>query len=123
MRGKIKDLMIEYGKIAVVTYFAIFFLTWGSLYLAANSGVDLSTIPWVSEKFEEGSYIFIAYLATKILQPVRIATTVLLTPIAALAWKRLISLRHLKKEDELTQEHGDLKLGDKKDVEQHDNAG
>ena len=123
MRGKIKDLMIEYGKIAIVTYFAIFFLTWSSLYLAATSGVDLSTIPWVSEKFEEGSYIFIAYLATKILQPVRIAATVLLTPLAALAWKRMLNLRNLKKDLEAAQDHEEHPLGDKKDAEQHDNAG
>lgn len=83
----------EYGPIAFVTWFGIFFLTWGGFILAIKFGLDVgrdaadaSTDPGA---LETSGVVGGAYLATQLTKPIRIAVTFGLTPVLAAAWKRL----------------------------------
>jgi hypothetical protein len=83
MREKWKSLLSEYGPVAAVVYFSIFFLTLGGFALAIKLGFDVKSA-------EGGVGVFgAAYIATKLTQPIRIAATLGLTPIAAAGWKKL----------------------------------
>lgn len=83
MQKTIKHILGEYGPIAVVTYFAIFFsvlfAAWGALHFG-----------WRPESVAGNVRTFTAaYLATKLTQPARIAGTLVLTPILARFYRRL----------------------------------
>lgn len=83
MQNKIKQIVGEYGPIAIVVYFAIFFTVllaaWGALHFG-----------WRPESVAGNVGTFTAaYLATKLTQPARIAATLVLTPILARVHRRL----------------------------------
>jgi hypothetical protein len=67
----------EYGKIAIWTYLTLWVLVLGAFFLAIKSGVD------VDGAGEASSALFGAWLAAKVTQPVRIAATIVLTPMVA----------------------------------------
>lgn len=83
-----KQLVERYGAIAVGTYFAIFFSVLGGFWLAVSSGADLAR-GFDSLGFDTSSAtsrsgtLVVAYGFTKLTQPLRIAATVLLTPLIA----------------------------------------
>lgn len=93
MRKTFNKLLAEYGAVFVVVYFTIFFgvflgawagirYGWDPRPLVARIGLNPNGIvasagPWV-----------IAYGVAKVTQPVRIAATLLLTPILAKVWER-----------------------------------
>jgi hypothetical protein len=85
--------MAEYGIIAVIIYFTIFFLCWIGSWAAIERGVDLAAL---ARRVGLSSNRLVAslgawtaaYIFTKILQPVRIARTVVLTPFAARLYER-----------------------------------
>ena len=79
----IKELLSEYGGVAMTVYFAIFFICLVFFYLAIQSGTDLSQFEWFSGTLGQAGTLGIAYAATKVIQPIRIGLTVLLTPVVA----------------------------------------
>lgn len=83
VRRRLEQLFADYGAMAIVTYFGIFFLTWAGFAGAIVMGVDV-------EGAAAGvGTIGAAWLATKVTQPLRIGATVVLTPVAARAWHRI----------------------------------
>ena len=83
MKKKIQDLIALYGKLALITYFVIFLLVFFSFYFAIQAGVDLESWSLFEGKLEQAGTAVVAYVATKITQPIRIAVTVALTPLIA----------------------------------------
>jgi hypothetical protein len=75
VKEKLQKILAEYGPIAVVVYLAIFF----TVLFAAWSAIHLGWRP-DSVAANVGTFTA-AYLFTKITQPVRIALTLVLTPI------------------------------------------
>ena len=83
MRKTIKHILTEYGTIALIVYFAIFFLVLGGFWMAIRFG-------WRSDSTAAGVGTFAAaYIATKLTQPLRIAVTVVVTPFIAKLYERL----------------------------------
>jgi hypothetical protein len=79
---KLKALMAEYGRLAMVTYFTIFALVLASFYAAIVSGFQPES------STESMGTLGAAWLATKLTQPLRIGATLILTPIIGMALKR-----------------------------------
>jgi hypothetical protein len=80
---KIQNLLTEYGPVAIVVYFTIFFLVLLSAWTAIHLG-------WRPESVTGSVGTFTAaYLVTKVTQPLRIAGTLALTPLAAIAYRRI----------------------------------
>ncbi|MCI0572522.1 MAG: FAM210 family protein, partial [Myxococcaceae bacterium] len=77
-KERINQLTTTYGPVALVVYFGIFFLVWGAFAVAIRyfgfqpQGVAGEAGVWT-----------MAYLATKLTQPARIAATFALTPLMA----------------------------------------
>ena len=94
MRKTFQKLLAEYGVVAVVVYFTIFFATWVGAWAAIQQGVDLAAL--AKRVGLSGNRIVAnlgawtaAYIFTKILQPVRIGVTLLLTPLLARLYERV----------------------------------
>lgn len=83
LRKRLSDLFAEYGSIAIVTYFVIFFATWIGITTAIRTGAQVE-----GAAGETGS-IGAAYVATKLTQPLRILATLAVTPFAAMLWHRV----------------------------------
>lgn len=74
-----KALLPEYGKIALTTYFSIFFLVLAGFTIAIRLGFrpeEGSATGWAGTMAG-------AYAATKLTQPLRILATLGLTPVIA----------------------------------------
>ena len=98
MRKTFNKLLAEYGAVFVVVYFTLFFgvlvggwaairYGWDPRPLVARIGLNpdglvASAGPWV-----------IAYGVAKVTQPVRIAATLVLTPVVARVWERATGRR------------------------------
>ncbi len=83
MRKTLKNILAEYGAVAVVVYLTIFFAVLFSLWAAIHLG-------WRPESVTGNVGAFTAaYLATKVTQPLRIAVTLALTPLVAKLYERL----------------------------------
>lgn len=79
--------MAEYGVVAVVVYFTIFFAVLGGFYFAIRLG-------WHPQGVTGGVGAFAAaYIATKLTQPLRIAVTLGLTPLVAKLYERVTGKR------------------------------
>ncbi len=83
IQEKLKGLVEQYGVVALVTYFGIFFLCWGVFALAFNAGVELIQSDEVRSKLATAGAVTAGYVANKVIQPLRIAATILLTPLIA----------------------------------------
>jgi hypothetical protein len=93
VRKTFQKLMTEYGVIAVIIYFAIFFLCWIGSWAAIERGVDLAALAarvgLSSNRLVASLGAWTAaYIFTKLLQPLRIGLTVVLTPLAARLYER-----------------------------------
>lgn len=98
MRKTFQKLLAEYGVIAVIVYFTIFFGVWIGAWAAIRRGVDLAALAHrvglSSTGFVAGLGAWAAaYFFTKLLQPVRIGLTLLLTPLLARLYERTRSVR------------------------------
>lgn len=82
MRKTLKNVLAEYGMIAVVLYLAIFF----AVFIGAWFGIRLGWAPG-GIAGNAGAWTA-AYLFTKLTQPLRIAATVVLTTFVGKLWKR-----------------------------------
>ena len=80
MNSKAQNLFAKYGRVGLFVYFIIFFLTLFGFWLLLTAGVDIRTWSFFSELGDIG-VIGLAYAATKITQPIRIALTLLITAI------------------------------------------
>jgi hypothetical protein len=82
MGAKLKHLLAEYGPVAAAIYFTLFFGVLVGIFLAINAG-------WAPEGVAGNAGAWTAaYLATKLTQPLRIAATVVLTPVVGRLWQR-----------------------------------
>lgn len=87
-RTQYQELVARYGRVAVLTYFGIFFSVLGGFWLAVSSGADLAGglqalgMDTSSATGRSGTLV-VAYGFTKLTQPLRIAATVVLTPVLA----------------------------------------
>jgi len=82
VKKTVQKLMAEYGTVAVIVYFTIFFATLGGFWLAIRFGWRPS-----SAAGSVGT-LAAAYIATKLTQPIRIAATVVVTPFVAKLYER-----------------------------------
>lgn len=83
MRKTIQKLLVEYGAIAVVVYFAIFFLVIFGFWAAIRFGWQPSSTAGTLGVWTA------AYIATKLTQPLRILATIALTPIIGKIYERI----------------------------------
>jgi hypothetical protein len=83
MRKRLNQLLAEYGAVAVVLYFAIFFLVLGGVWLAISAGWKPASVSGRAGTFAA------AYIVTKITQPIRIGATLVLTPLVARLYERV----------------------------------
>ena len=94
MRKTFQKLMAEYGVIAFIVYLTIFFGTWFGAWAAIQRGVNLAAL---AARFGLSSNGFVAnlgagtaaYIFTKLLQPVRIGLTLILTPLLARVYEKM----------------------------------
>ncbi len=86
----------EYGPIAFVTWFTIFFSTWAAFYFLLSAGMDLGG--WLSSGEQSGwlwnlvkdwGAVGLAYIPTQVVKPIRIAATFAITPVLHRYWTRL----------------------------------
>ena len=82
MGSKVQNLFSEYGRIGIIVYFSIFFMTLFGFWMLLTVGVDIRTWSYFS-KLEAAGAIGFAYIATKITQPIRIGLTLAATPVVA----------------------------------------
>lgn len=82
MRKTLKDLLAQYGQVALVVYLAIFVVVLAAMWIGIHMG-------WRPESAAGNAGTFgAAYLATKLTQPLRIGATLALTPLVAKAHER-----------------------------------
>lgn len=72
---KLKGLLARYGRLALLTYMVIFALFYAGFYAAIVAGFRPEGVDGNVGAFGG------AYLATKLTQPIRIAASLLLTPL------------------------------------------
>lgn len=82
MRKTLKQVLAEYGAIAVVLYLSIFAVVFVGSYFAIRLGWTPGSVAG-----NAGAWTA-AYIVTKITQPLRIAVTVLLTTFIGRVWER-----------------------------------
>lgn len=85
---RFKAFINEYGTIAIVTWFTIFFGTWAAFAALLGAGLDLGG--WLSEGEGSGwlwgvvkdwGPIGLAYIPTQLVKPIRAAATFAITPV------------------------------------------
>ena len=82
MKQKLTEMIERYGKVAIYLYLGIFAATLISVWLLVQNGVELQQVSWFQEGLAgKAGTLTIAYVVTKILQPVRIGLTLLLLPL------------------------------------------
>jgi hypothetical protein len=82
-RERLKALLAEYGRVALYTYLGLFVLVFAGFALAIAAGIQV-------ESAQGGAGVLgMAYVATKVTQPLRIAGTLALTPLIASGINRL----------------------------------
>jgi hypothetical protein len=83
----LKQVFTEYGTVALVLYLMIFVLVFAGVWLALKAG-------WApSGAAGSAGTVAAAYIITKLTQPLRIAATVVLTPIVARVYERITGRR------------------------------
>ncbi len=95
---RLKRLLAEYGRVALGTYFAIFFLALAGFALALSQGLELASLD-LGGAGSAGVFAG-AYVATKVTQPVRIAATLALTPIVAAVLRRTMRTARVAQPEE-----------------------
>lgn len=80
MRKTLKNILAEYGVIAVIVYLTLFACVLVGSYFAIRLGWTPGTVAG-----EAGAWTA-AYIVTKIAQPLRIAATVLVTTLIGKLW-------------------------------------
>lgn len=82
MKKTLKEILAEYGAIAVVVYLVLFVVVLVGSYFAIRFG-------WTAKSAAGNAGIWTAaYIVTKLTQPLRIAATVLLSAFIGRLWER-----------------------------------
>ena len=81
MRKTLKNILAEYGAIAVVVYLTLFTIVFVGSYFAIRLGWTPGSVAG-----EAGAWTA-AYLVTKVAQPLRIGATVLITTFLGKLWE------------------------------------
>lgn len=82
MKRTLKEILAEYGAIAVVVYLVLFAVVMIGAYFAIRFG-------WTTNSAAGTAGIWTAaYIVTKITQPLRIAATVVLSAFIGRLWER-----------------------------------
>ena len=97
MRKKLQELLTQYGPIAAVTWFAIFFLVLGGFALALQFGFNSDAVTSKMASFgfrpdgiaAKAGVWTAAYGLTKVVQPLRIGAWLLVTPVLSRIWQRV----------------------------------
>lgn len=87
VKKTVQHLITEYGTVAVIVYFVIFFSVLGAFWLGIRFGWRPSSVAG------DAGTLAAAYIATKLTQPLRIAATVVLTPLIARTYDRITARR------------------------------
>jgi hypothetical protein len=87
---KLKDHFAEFGTIAIIVYFTIFFATWAGFAIAISQGIEAEGVA------SDSGVLFGAWVATKATQPLRILATLGVTPFVAAIWHRVRGRRPTK---------------------------
>ena len=82
MIAKLKQILVQYGVLGIVIHMTVFFVVLTGFYVAIIAGLTPDSVAGRAGAFTA------AYLATKLTQPLRIALTVVLTPVAGRLWQR-----------------------------------
>jgi hypothetical protein len=82
LKERFKALMEDYGPVAFAVYFAIFFLCIAGFAVAFRMGFQMEGVGGTA------GTLGAAWLATKVIQPIRILATLALTPLVGRAWMR-----------------------------------
>lgn len=81
--GRLQQLMMEYGAIALVVHLTLFALTLSGFAIAISAGFQ-------SEGTGEETGVWVAaYVASQLTKPIRLPLVVVLTPIVASVWHRM----------------------------------
>jgi hypothetical protein len=93
VKKTVQNLLAEYGTVALIVYFTIFFATLGGFWLAIRFGWRPS-----STAGSVGT-LAAAYIATKLTQPIRIGATLVVTPFVAKLYERVRGRRPVTPND------------------------
>ena len=93
LKKTVQNLLAEYGTVAVIVYFTIFFAVLGGFWLGIRFGWQTTSVAG------SAGTLAAAYIATKLTQPIRIAATVVITPIVAKLYERMRGRRALPNAD------------------------
>lgn len=77
MKAKLDALLAEYGKIVLLVYLSTSVVTFGGAMIAIKSGFQ------VEGAAEGAGLVAASWVFLKLTQPIRIAVTIVLTPIVA----------------------------------------
>ena len=81
--GKLQQLLVEYGAIALVVHLSLFAITICGFAVAISAG-------WETDGAGEETGVWLAaYIASQLTKPIRIPLVVVLTPIVAAVWHRI----------------------------------
>ena len=83
MRKTIQNMLVEYGAVAVVVYFVIFFLVIFGFWAAISFGWQPASVAGTMGVWTA------AYIATKLTQPLRVIATLAITPLVAKVYERV----------------------------------
>lgn len=81
MKNKLQDVFTQYGRMGIIVYFGIFFLSFFVFWTILSFGIDIRSWSWFSGILGDLGSIGLAYAATKLVQPIRIGLTILITPL------------------------------------------
>ena len=84
MKERLQEQLAEYGGIALTIFLLIFALTYLGFFAAIKAGAKVGD----SAAGNTGTFVA-AWLATKLTMPLRVAATLVLTPLAAAIMSRL----------------------------------
>lgn len=81
--GRLQQLVVEYGAIALVVHLTLFGLTLMGFAIAISAGFE-------SEGTGEETGVWVAaYIASQLTKPIRLPLVVVLTPVVAAVWHRV----------------------------------
>jgi hypothetical protein len=83
LKKTVQNLLTEYGTVAVIVYFTIFFAVLGGFWRAIRFGWRPTSAAGTA------GTLAAAYIATKLTQPIRIAATIVVTPVVAKLYERM----------------------------------
>ncbi len=81
-RARLKNLLAEYGKLALYVYLSIFLVVLAGFAVAIKAGIEIESTAG------QVGVIGAAWVATKVTQPLRILATLALTPLVARILRR-----------------------------------